>query len=91
MTTTTNGSVNFIDNAKTAASQMLIDMVAMEAASSNDSTEILPILGALTGVIGNALAAAQAGLSVASAATGPNRSLEIEIKNPQISQSSAEY
>ena len=81
MTTTTNGSVNFIDNAKTAASQMLIDMVAMEAASSNDSTEILPILGALTGVIGNALAAAQAGLSVASAATGPNSSLEIEIKN----------
>lgn len=80
MTTTTNGSVNFIDNAKTAAGQMLIDMVAMEAASSNDSTEILPILGALTGVIGNALAASQAGLGIANAATA-NTSLEIELKN----------
>lgn len=80
MTTTTNGNVNFIDDAKTAAGQMLKDMVAMEAASSNDSTEILPILGALTGVIGNALAASQAGLGIASAATA-DTSLEIELKN----------
>lgn len=81
MTTTTNGNVNFIDNAKTAASSMLADMVAMESASSSDSTEILPILGALTGVIGNAIAAGQFGLNVANAATGSNGSLEIEIKN----------
>lgn len=82
MTTTTNGSVTFIDSAHDSARSMLADMVALENANnSGDTTDILPILGALTGVIGNAIAAGQFGLNVANAATGSNGSLEIEIKN----------
>jgi hypothetical protein len=82
MTTTTNGTVTFIDDSSQAASSMLADMVAMEnAGNSGDTTEILPLLGAITGIIGNAMAAGQMGLNAANAANGSNGALEIELRN----------
>lgn len=65
-----------------AAKALLADMIYLEKRSEpTTAPQILPVLGAITGVLGTAIAAGQLGISAANLVNSTSGSLEVEVRN----------